>query len=86
MPESRDPDQYLIGHVQDALAADPRLNELDVDVSLRGPDVYLSGVVATPERQQAVADVVAEVLPDHRIHNEVAVMKYAEPEGEERLA
>ena len=86
MPEPREPDQYLIAHVHDALARDPRLNEFDVDISLRGDEVFVSGVVATDERQQAVSEVVAEVLPQYRVHNEVSVMNYSEPDGQERLA
>lgn len=85
MSEPREPDLYLIGHVHEALAEDARVNELDVDVSLRGDDVFLTGVVATEARQRAVGDVVAGVLPDHRVHNEVTVMHYPEPAGEERL-
>ncbi len=39
----------------------------------------------TEERRRAIDDVIARVLPEHRVHNEVAVMTYREPESQEHL-
>jgi predicted nucleotidyltransferase len=64
-----EPDEYLIGHAHDALVADPRTAELELDVAVDGDVVVLSGVVATPERQAAVAEVVAQALPDREVRN-----------------
>jgi len=35
--------------------------------------VFLTGQVATPERQQAVGTVATEVLRDYEVHNETVV-------------
>jgi hypothetical protein len=64
-----EPDEYLIGHAHDALVADPRTAELELDVAVDGDVVVLSGVVATPERQAAVGEVVAQALPDREVRN-----------------
>jgi predicted nucleotidyltransferase len=64
-----EPDEYLIAHAHDALVRDPRTAELELDVAVDGGVVVLSGVVATPERQAAVAEVVAQALPDREVRN-----------------
>jgi predicted nucleotidyltransferase len=63
------PDEYVIAHAHDALVRDPRTAELELDVAVDGGVVVLSGMVATPERQVAVAEVVARALPDREVRN-----------------
>jgi Nucleotidyl transferase of unknown function (DUF2204)/BON domain len=67
------PDEYLVAHAAEALAADPRTAELELDVSVDGPEVILTGTVATPERQAAVGEVVARALPGREVRNLTAV-------------
>jgi hypothetical protein len=67
------PDEYLVAHANEALATDPRTAELELDVSVDGREVVLTGTVATPERQVAVAEVVAKALPGREVRNLVAV-------------
>jgi Uncharacterised nucleotidyltransferase/BON domain len=64
-----EPDEYLIARAQDALVRDPRTGELELDVAVDGDVVVLSGAVATPERQAAVAEVVAKALPGREVRN-----------------
>jgi hypothetical protein len=81
-----EPKQYVIEHVQRALAQDPRVSALDVEVTLAGGRVFLTGDVPTQERKEAISAVVAEILPDHEICNETSVATLA-PAGEpEQLA
>jgi hypothetical protein len=81
-----EPKQYVIEHVQRALAQDPRVSALDVEVTLAGGRVFLTGEVPTQERKEAISAVVAEILPDHEICNETSVATLA-PAGEpEQLA
>jgi osmotically-inducible protein OsmY len=68
------PPEYLVQHIQDALAADDRVRELGVDVTVAGSRVVLTGTVATAPLREAIGVVVAEVAPDHEIVNELAVM------------
>jgi hypothetical protein len=67
------PKQYIVAHVSEALAHDPRVGELDIHVKVVGDQVFLKGSVATAARKKVVGRVVQELLPDHRVHNEVAV-------------
>ena len=80
-----EPDDYLIGRVQEALAHDPRLNELDVTVTITGGGVFLTGTVTTEERCRAITEVVRRELPDVEVHNEVSVVSLTEPETAEEL-
>jgi osmotically-inducible protein OsmY len=85
-PTPSEPKQYVIGRIQEALAHDPRAGELDVQVKVVGEKVFLSGSVATPERHDAVSRVVAELLPDHDVHNELVVIECQEDPAPERLS
>ncbi len=67
--------QYLVGKLQQALAADPRVNMLDVKVMVFSDKVHLNGQVATEERRKAVAEVVAELLPGIKVRNELTVLE-----------
>jgi osmotically-inducible protein OsmY len=63
------PDEYLVAHAGEALATDPRTAELELDVSVDGREVVVTGTVATPERQAAVGEVVARALPGREVRN-----------------
>jgi osmotically-inducible protein OsmY len=78
-----EPVEYLAEHVHAAFASDPRVSELGIQVTISGDKVFLSGDVATEERRDAVADVAAELLPDHEVHNHVAVVDRSGAGGRE---
>ena len=73
-----EPPQYVAAHVRDWLAVDDRLAALDIDVRVIGNKVFLTGSVATEARRSVVTDVVGTHLPDHEIHNELAVAECPE--------
>ena len=73
-----EPPQYVAEHVRDWLAVDDRLAALDIRVRILGHKVFLTGTVATAARRAVVTDVVAAHLPDHEIHNELAVGECSE--------
>lgn len=83
--ESPEPDGYLCERVRRALADDPGVGELGLTVSIVGRRVFVSGDVPTPERQQAVSSVVAEVLPGYEVHNDVTVTSLAPGSNTETL-
>jgi len=66
-------EDYQVARVQERLAHDPRTAELEVGVSLEDGAVVLTGTVATPERQAALAEVVSDVLPGRRVRNRTTV-------------
>jgi osmotically-inducible protein OsmY len=75
--------EYLVEHIHQALA--DRVGELGVRATLTAGGVFLTGEVASPEQQQAVAGVVGALVPDRPVHNQTTVMDYPEPGGAERL-
>jgi osmotically-inducible protein OsmY len=84
--EAAEPDAYRCERLREALARDPRVSSLDLEVRLIGNgEVLVSGEVATPQRRRAVAEVVAEELPGLRLHNEVVVTPVAGTAGVEEL-
>jgi osmotically-inducible protein OsmY len=81
-PES---EPYLVEHVREALARDPELSELHLDVSVAGEGVFVTGAVPTRERQQAVGRVVAAVVGDRPYHNDTTVEGVEPPIAPEQL-
>lgn len=72
------PPEYLVQHIQDALATDPRARELGVDVRVVGTSVVLTGSVSTPDQRSSIGVVVTEVLQReagavHDVVNELSV-------------
>ena len=65
--------QYVAERVRSALAADPIVNDLGVRVMIVEKKVFLTGNVATAERQARIGEIARELLPDYDVHNEVAV-------------
>ena len=74
---------YLLEHIHEALA--DRAGELGVRATLTATGVFLTGEVASPEQQQTVAAVVADVVRDQPVHNQTTVMDYPESGGAEQL-
>ena len=68
-----EPEDYAIQRLREALATDERVAEMGVQVDVVGGKVFLTGQVATPERQAAVGAVAAEVLPEYEVHNQTFV-------------
>lgn len=67
-------DPYLAERVRTALAEDPRVGELGVDVVVDGARLVLTGVVGTAERCAAVEQVARELAPEHDVDNRLTVV------------
>lgn len=78
--------EYLAGHIHQQLTEDPRVIEQGITVTVTPGNVFLSGVVSTAERRDAITVVASELAPDHRIHNQVTVADFLEPTAEEALS
>jgi hypothetical protein len=77
---------YVVGHVEEALACDPRVNEQGLHVAVADGRVVVTGTVSTPGRRHAIAEIVDELLPGHELRNEVTVSSdYPEPAEMEHL-
>jgi hypothetical protein len=79
--QHEEPPHYQVQRVREALAHDPRVGELELEVTIRAGKAFVGGTVPTDEVRRAVADVVSEVVPDLEVHNQTAVASI--PEGQE---
>ncbi len=77
--------EYLVARVREALAQDPRVAELHVDVAVTGAGIVLSGEVPTPERQEAISAILRERFPDHEHRNHTTVETVSAPERPEEI-
>ncbi len=77
--------QYLVGKLQQALAADSRVSTLDIRITVMGGKVHLTGEVGTEERRAALTEVVSSVLPGTTVYNEVTVLGLVDPPKLERI-
>ena len=85
---TEEPKHYLVQRIREALAHDPRVAEMELQVTVRGAKVFVSGVVSTEERCRAIEEVVREKAPELELHNEVevAVPPSPRPGSEERVS
>lgn len=91
MPEqvsqtSAEPPHYVAMRLQEALAHDPRVNELQLNVKIVGDQVFVTGEVASEERCTAIGDLASEMLPNMRVHNQTTVVRADTPAAAEDLA
>jgi osmotically-inducible protein OsmY len=68
-----EPKHYQVQRIREALAHDPRVSELELQVTVRGNKVFIAGSIPTEDRRAAVADVVREAEPDLEVHNQTKV-------------
>lgn len=78
------PAAYLAGHLEDALACDPRVTEQGFHVRVEQDPlrVMVAGTVLDPQPKSKQAEVVAELLPQARLQDETSVAAHTEPSGE----
>jgi hypothetical protein len=85
MADLHEPEHYAGERLRDALAADPRVSDLSVQVHIVAGNVFVTGQVPTPERIDAVSEIAARVLPDYVLHNDLGVITLAETPSVEHL-
>jgi hypothetical protein len=78
---------YLVEHLRNVLAHDPRVGELDLHIELNDGSVVVTGHVPTRLRLEAISLVISEVVPGWPIVNAAAVTDARPPTeaDEERL-
>lgn len=77
------PDDYVVGHVRDALAQE---GETDVQAAVVAGRLVLTGTVTTPSRRDAATEVAAAAGGDLPIVNELTVLTCPPPDAAEQLA
>jgi hypothetical protein len=78
-------DHYLVEWIRQRLAKDPRVGELELQVSVAGRKVIVTGTVATADRQRAISEVLAELCPDRVVQNQTTVLRIDSDPQEETL-
>jgi hypothetical protein len=77
------PDDYLVGHVRDALAQE---GILDVHATVVAGRLVLTGTVATDERRDDIGAIARRVAGDLVLLNELTVLDCPPPGWVEELA
>jgi hypothetical protein len=68
-------DGTLVAMVESAIAAEPELNTLDIDVTAAGGTVYLRGEARSPDTSRLATEVASEVDGVKQVQNELSVME-----------
>jgi hypothetical protein len=79
------PGPYREESLRQALATDPRVMEQELDVSIAGNRVVISGTITTEDRRAAVTAVARERFPDLQVDNRTVVPTLPAAGGEERV-
>ena len=77
---------YLAAHLQEHLARDERVHELELRLSVIDARIVVEGVVPTADRQAAVCQVLQEKCPEHVVEDRTSVADYEPPDHEERIS
>lgn len=72
MPE---PHEYVVGHLHEAFASDPRVSDPYIQASLSGNKVFITGKVPTAARKESITVVAREIASGFEIHNQVTVLE-----------
>jgi predicted nucleotidyltransferase len=77
------PDAYLIGHIQEALAAEARTAALDIRITVGGRKILIKGEVTSEDQRRAIEKVIRREAPDHDLDNQIRITEIKAPETEE---
>lgn len=74
------PSEYLVGHIEDALARDPRIAEQGLHVELPAGEttVVVTGTITSTQHRAHIVDLITELMPGHRVSDRTTVADYGE--------
>jgi osmotically-inducible protein OsmY len=78
-------DEHLASHVRDALADDPRLNVLDIEVRIVADVLHLHGELASHELLVIAEQIAREHAPHLPIANRLTVCRPSHAPRHERI-
>lgn len=78
-------EQYVVARAIETLAADPRVGETRLHVSVSGQRLFVTGDVATDERRAAITEVLREAFPECEVVNATSVYEMVESSEREQL-
>ena len=68
------PEAYVIAHVREAMATDPRVAELGIDMIIAAGTLVLTGRVDSAQLREAAAEVARAHAPDLEVRNDLEVI------------
>ena len=77
--------EHLASHIRDALADDPRLNVLDIEVRIVADMLHLHGELASDELLIVAEQIAREHAPHLTIVNRLTVYRPLHPPRHERI-
>jgi osmotically-inducible protein OsmY len=81
------PDAYVIVHLRDALAADERVAELGIEMTVAAGTLVLTGRVSSHAQRDACTDVARANCADLQVRNDLDVVEIdAPPAAPEHLS
>lgn len=81
-----DADAYVVEHVRQALATDPRTLVQGLRVTRHGDSIVVSGNVSSESRREAVGQVAQEVASAFLVSNEIVVVDPADHHRSEEVS
>jgi len=83
---TREHPAYILPHLREALAQDPRTHELDIQIEQDGYKIVLQGEVTHQERRVAVENLAKEFCPGCVIENHIEILPCTEPGEPEEIS
>lgn len=77
--------EHLASRVREALAEDPRLNVLDVEVRIVGDAMHLHGELSSAELIEVAERIAHELAPELAIINRLSVCQAVRSPDHERI-
>jgi uncharacterized Rossmann fold enzyme len=78
--------EHVAARIREALATDPRVGEIELEIMVGGSEVVVHGTVPTEDRRRAVDEVLQEVASELRVRNEVTITSHREPREQDEEA
>ena len=78
--------EYVVAHIRQALAEDPRTTQQDLKVLLNGNQIVVKGDCPTEAQCKAVEEVIRAVAPEYEIANQARVVEMMAPERMEEIS
>ena len=77
---SAESDPFLAEHIHEALSRDERVNAPELRVTVEHGFVHVDGVVATEDRQDAIAEIITERWSDLTLDDRTTLADFP-PDG-----
>ncbi len=77
--------EYVVAHLRECLAEDPRTNELDIHIDNDSDRILLRGEVSSADRRESVQQIAMECFPGIRVENQIRVTEFSEPAESEEM-